>query len=299
MDFNLTDEQELLVDSIKEFCERYFDEQKVKDMYAAGGVTDELVEAYLESGFGLMGIPEEQGGVPCDRVTLGLLTEEFAHYCGCLTPFLNNTLAMRDLIDFGSPEQVEMAMNAYMETGKPIFSLGFSEPGAGSDAAAAKTKAVVDGDDYIINGSKCFITNGPLSDYFAVYALTDHELGPKSMATFVVEKNTPGFTIGARHNTMGIRSAMVSELHFTDVHVPVANMISPPGEGFHTALKTLDGGRIGIASQALGIAEGAFEIARKYLMERKQFKKPLYKNQHLSFRMVDLATQIEMAKYIV
>ena len=140
---------------------------------------------------------------------------------------------------------------------------------------------------------------GPLSDYFAVYALTDHELGPKSMATFVVEKNTPGFTIGARHNTMGIRSAMVSELHFTDVHVPVANMISPPGEGFHTALKTLDGGRIGIASQALGIAEGAFEIARKYLMERKQFKKPLYKNQHLSFRMVDLATQIEMAKYMV
>ena len=155
------------------------------------------------------------------------------------------------------------------------------------------------GDEYIINGSKCFITNGPLSDYFAVYALTDHELGPKSMATFVVEKNTPGFTIGARHNTMGIRSAMVSELHFTDVHVPVANMISPPGEGFHTALKTLDGGRIGIASQALGIAEGAFEIARKYLMERKQFKKPLYKNQHLSFRMVDLATQIEMAKYMV
>ena len=105
MDFNLTDEQELLVDSIKEFCERYFDEQKVKDMYAAGGVTDELVEAYLESGFGLMGIPEEQGGVPCDRVTLGLLTEEFAHYCGCLTPFLNNTLAMRDLIDFGSPSR--------------------------------------------------------------------------------------------------------------------------------------------------------------------------------------------------
>ena len=143
------------------------------------------------------------------------------------------------------------------------------------------------GDEYIINGSKCFITNGPLSDYFCVYALTDHELGPKSMATFVVEKNTPGFTIGARHNTMGIRSAMVSELHFTDVHVPVANMITPPGKGF------------AIASQALGIAEGAFEIARKYLMQREQFKKPLYKNQHLAFRMVDLANEIEMAKYMV
>ena len=155
------------------------------------------------------------------------------------------------------------------------------------------------GDEFIINGDKCFITNGPLSDYFAVYALTDHEAGPKSMATFVVERNTPGFTIGARHNTMGIRSAMVSELHFHDVHVPVANMITPPGMGFAAALKTLDGGRIGIASQALGIAEGAFEIARKYLMVREQFKKPLYKNQHLAFRMVDLANEIEMAKYLV
>lgn len=155
------------------------------------------------------------------------------------------------------------------------------------------------GDEYIINGSKCFITNGPLSDYFCVYALTDHELGPKSMATFVVEKNTPGFSIGARHNTMGIRSAMVSELHFNDVHVPVANMVTPPGKGFAAAMKTLDGGRIGIASQALGIAEGAFEIARKYLMQREQFKKPLYKNQHLAFRMVDLANEIEMAKYMV
>ena len=119
------------------------------------------------------------------------------------------------------------------------------------------TFAQRDGDEYIINGSKCFITNGPLSDYFCVYALTDHELGPKSIATFVVERNTPGFTIGARHN------------------------------------------RIGIASQALGIAEGAFEIARKYLMQREQFKKPLYKNQHLAFRMVDLANEIEMAKYMV
>ena len=170
---------------------------------------------------------------------------------------------------------------------------------AGSDVSGMLTFAQRDGDEYIINGSKCFITNGPLSDYFCVYALTDHELGPKSIATFVVERNTPGFTIGARHNTMGIRSAMVSELHFTDVRVPVANMITPPGKGFVAAMKTLDGGRIGIASQALGIAEGAFEIARKYLMQREQFKKPLYKNQHLAFRMVDLANEIEMAKYMV
>lgn len=149
-------------------------------MYAAGGVTDDLVQAYLESGFGLMGIPEELDGVPCDRVTLGLLTEEFAHYAGCLTPFLNNTLAMRDLIDFGSPEQVEMAMSAYMETGKPIFSLGFSEPGAGSDNASmtSVTKKQEDG-TYILNGQKTWVTQGEVFPYVLVIA-KDEDPDPKN-----------------------------------------------------------------------------------------------------------------------
>ncbi|MEG2000776.1 MAG: acyl-CoA dehydrogenase family protein [Evtepia sp.] len=178
-------------------------------------------------------------------------------------------------------------------------SFGLTEPGAGSDVSNLQTFAQKDGDSYIINGNKCFITNGPLSDYYAVYAVTDREVGAKSMACFVVERETPGFSIGARHDTMGIRSAMVSELVFTDCRIPAENMITPPGLGFPAALKTLDGGRIGIASQALGIAEGAFEIARQYLMERKQFGKPLYKNQYLAFKMVDLATEIEQAKYLV
>ena len=159
--------------------------------------------------------------------------------------------------------------------------------------------AVRDGDDYVINGSKCFITNGPLSDYFAVYALTDKEAGPKSMACFVVEKGTPGFVIGTRHNTMGLRSAMVCELYFTDCRVPVANMIAAPGKGFGLAMKTLDGGRIGVGAQGLGIAEGADEIARQYLMQRQQFGKPLNKQQYLAFKMAELATDIEKAKLLL
>ena len=284
---------------------RDFTEKKVAPKVLERDETREYDRSLYEDlcSMGFIGLPyeKEYGGEGLGYMEYALAIEEISK----VDPSLSVSFSVATSLYGGSlhfykatDEQLKRFLPPVLK-GNHLGSFGLTEHTAGSDVSGMLTFAERKGDEYIINGSKCFITNGPLSDYFAVYALTDHELGPKSMATFVVEKNTPGFTIGARHNTMGIRSAMVSELHFTDVHVPVANMISPPGEGFHTALKTLDGGRIGIASQALGIAEGAFEIARKYLMERKQFKKPLYKNQHLSFRMVDLATQIEMAKYMV
>ncbi len=262
------------------------------------------VELYQElSRMGFIGLPyaKEYGGQGLGYLEYAIAIEEISK----VDPSLSVSFSVATSLYGGSlyfseatDEQLKRFMPPVIRDGH-LGSFGLTEPTAGSDVSGMLTFAERKGDEYIINGSKCFITNGPLSDYFCVYALTDHELGPKSMATFVVEKNTPGFSIGARHNTMGIRSAMVSELHFNDVHVPVANMVTPPGKGFAAAMKTLDGGRIGIASQALGIAEGAFEIARKYLMQREQFKKPLYKNQHLAFRMVDLANEIEMAKYMV
>jgi len=184
--------------------------------------------------------------------------------------------------------------------GEKIGAFALTAPTAGSDVAGALTMAVQDGDRFILTGSKCFITNGAVSDLFAVYAYTDKELGPaKSMACFVVEKGTPAFVIGTRHNTMGLRCAHVCELYFNNCRVPAANMIARPGKGFGLAMRTLDGGRIGVASQGLGIAEGAFEIARKYLMERKQFGKPLFKNQYLAFKMADLAVEIENARHLV
>ena len=300
MNFELT-EQQLQIQKLA----RDFTEQKVAPKVLERDETREYdVGLYKElSDLGFIGLPyaKEYGGQDLGYMEYALAIEEISKVDASLsvsysvsTSLYGGSLYFSNATD----EQLKRFMPPVIHDGH-FGSFGLTEPNAGSDVSGLKTFAERVGDEFIINGDKCFITNGPLSDYFAVYALTDHEAGPKSMATFVVERNTPGFTIGARHNTMGIRSAMVSELHFHDVHIPVANMITPPGMGFAAALKTLDGGRIGIASQALGIAEGAFEIARKYLMVREQFKKPLYKNQHLAFRMVDLANEIEMAKYLV
>ncbi len=155
------------------------------------------------------------------------------------------------------------------------------------------------GDSYVINGSKCFNTNGPVADYTVVYCLTDPALGTKGMAAFVVEKGTPGFVVGNVEDKMGIRSAQVSDMHLNDVRVPAENMIAKPGEGFKLAMKTLDGGRIGVAAQGLGIAKGAFEVARKYMMERQQFGKPICKQQYLAFKMAELQTKIEAAELLL
>ena len=300
MNFELTEKQ---LDIQK--LARDFTEQKVAPKVLERDETREYdVSLYKElSDMGFIGLPyaKEYGGQGLGYMEYALSIEEISKVDASLSvSFSVSTSLYGGSLYFSNAtdEQLKRFMPPVIHDGH-FGSFGLTEPNAGSDVSGLKTFAERVGDEFIINGDKCFITNGPLSDYFAVYALTDHEAGPKSMATFVVERNTPGFTIGARHNTMGIRSAMVSELHFHDVHIPVANMITPPGMGFAAALKTLDGGRIGIASQALGIAEGAFEIARKYLMVREQFKKPLYKNQHLAFRMVDLANEIEMAKYLV
>lgn len=300
MNFELTEQQLSIQKMARDFTEKKVapgvlerDETRVYD-----------VELYKElSSMGFIGLPyaKEYGGQGLGYMEYALAIEEISK----VDPSLSVSFSVSTSLYGGSLYFSEATDEQFKRFMPPVIrdghfgSFGLTEHNAGSDVSGLKTFAERKGDEFIINGDKCFITNGPLSDYFAVYALTDHEAGPKSMATFVVEKNTPGFTIGDRHNTMGIRSAMVSELHFNDVHIPAANMITPPGKGFPAALKTLDGGRIGIASQALGIAEGAFEIARKYLMVREQFKKPLYKNQHLAFRMVDLANEIEMAKYMV
>ena len=301
MDFNLTDEQELLVDSIKEFCERYFDEQKVKDMYAAGGVTDELVQAYLESGFGLMGIPEEQGGVPCDRVTLGLLTEEFAHYCGCLTPFLNNTLAMRDLIDFGSPEQVEMAMNAYLETGKPIFSLGFSEPGAGSDNASmtSVTKKQADG-TYKLNGVKRFISNAGYDGPCVLFALQKDEESGKDLVTgLVIDKFCEGYSISSPWEKIGYRGSEVYDIFLDDVKVTEDQILGKPGDGFTQLLGTTAYGKLGFTAVFVGTALGAADIALKYCQEKLHRGKSITKFPTTQLRLSTMLTYAHTAELLL
>ena len=299
MDFQLSKMHLLQQELFRKFAETEI-APLAKDMDEEEVYSPVLLEKMQKYGF--FGLPygKEYGGCGADNLTYTLCMEEVSKVDAStgITLSVHTSLCCACISEFGTEEQKQTYLRPLID-GSKVGCFGLTETNAGSDVQGAQTVAVKDGDEWVINGSKCFITNGPLSDYYAVYALTDRELGPKSMATFIVERNTPGFSIGARHNTMGIRSAMVSELHFDNVRIPAGNMISSPGKGFATAMKTLDGGRIGIASQALGIAEGAFEIARQYMKQRQQFGKPISKFQHLQFRMVDLANQIEMAKYLV
>ena len=300
MNFTLNENQLAIQSTVKAFDEK----ELAKDILVRDAAAEFPHDLYAKMGeMGLIGLPypKEYGGQGEDYLSYILAVEEVSKVDGAMviSYSVSTSLYGGSLTNSQATEEQLRRFLTPVASGKSLGSFALTEPTAGSDVAGARTLAVRDGDDYVINGSKCFITNGPLSDYFAVYALTDKEAGPKSMACFVVEKGTPGFVIGTRHNTMGLRSAMVCELYFTDCRVPVANMIAAPGKGFGLAMKTLDGGRIGVGAQGLGIAEGAWEIARKYLMERQQFGKPLCKQQTIAFKMAELAIEIEQAKYMV
>ena len=300
MNFTLNENQLAIQSTVKAFAEK----ELAKDILVRDAAAEFPHDLYAKMGEMVMiGLPypKEYGGQGEDYLSYILAVEEVSKVDGAMgiSYSVSTSLYGGSLTNSQATEEQLRRFLTPVASGKSLGSFALTEPTAGSDVAGARTLAVRDGDDYVINGSKCFITNGPLSDYFAVYALTDKEAGPKSMACFVVEKGTPGFVIGTRHNTMGLRSAMVCELYFTDCRVPVANMIAAPGKGFGLAMKTLDGGRIGVGAQGLGIAEGAWEIARKYLMERQQFGKPLCKQQTIAFKMAELAIEIEQAKYMV
>ena len=299
MDFNLSKEQELVVNMAREFSQK-----ELKPITIANDENCEFpVTAYKKMGdMGLFGLPysKEYGGSGGDYLSYVLAVEEISkvHASLGIAYSVTTSLCAGGIFSSASEEQKKKYLPDLL-SGKKLGSFGLTEPKAGSDASGAETIAVKNGDHYILNGSKCFITNGPLSETFLVFAFTDKSLGTKGLSAFIVEKSFPGFSIGKIENTCGIRSAQVSELIFKDCEVPVENLVGLEGKGFGIAMKTLDGGRIGVAAQGLGIAEGAFEIARQYLMERLQFGKPLYKNQYLAFKMAELALEIEQAKYIL
>lgn len=297
MDFSYTDEQELLVESIKEFCERYLDEEKIKEMYANHGMSDDLIKAYLEAGFGLMGIPEEQGGIPCDRVTLGILTEEFAHHAGCVTPFLNNTLAMCDMIDFGSPEQVEFCMNHYMETGKPIFSLGFSEPGAGSDNQAMSCTAKIQEDGtYRLNGQKTWVTQGDVFPFvFVVAKDEDPSRSNASMSMWLVPLESEGLTT-AKLNKIGQQIMPFVEMYFDDVVLTEDMRVGKKGEGFVNLMKNFEMERSLIIAQCIGCAQAAMDDAAAYVSQRETFGKPLSSNQLIQQKLTDMEIALQNAR---
>ncbi len=300
MNFELTEAQELLRKSVREFAES----ELLPGVIDRDETSTFPVEAFHKLGKnGWLGLPfpKELGGSEGGYIGYVLAVEEISKVDASLGISFSvaTSLCAGGIYNMATEEQKKKYIPRIL-SGEAFGSFGLTEPGAGSDAGGVVTKAVKQGDHYVVNGSKCFITNGPLSDIFLIIALTDPEKGQKGLSAFIVEKSFPGFRVGKIENKMGIRAAQVSELFFEDMIVPAENLVGGVEEqGFKTAMKALDGGRIGVAAQGLGIAEGAFEIARKYMMERVQFGKPIAKQQYLAFKMAELAVEIEQAKYIL
>ena len=261
-------------------------------------IPKEIIEKMAEIGFTALNVPEEYGGPGLDTVCKVLVVSELARQCASTAEVIDVQTLVNDIyLKHGTEAQKQKYLTAAVE-GK-IGAFALTEAGAGSDAA--KTKAVVDGDDYVINGSKCFISNmGPTEgDYVVVIALTEPEKGVKGMSAIVVDRGTPGYTVGKREEKMGIRGADISELIFEDCRVPRSNLVGKEGEGFKIAMMALDGGRIGMAAQALGICEAAIAASVKYMGERVQFGKPIGKNQGLQWYLADMATRTEAAKALI
>jgi crotonobetainyl-CoA dehydrogenase len=298
MDFGLTDEQQLLVESVKEFSERYATEDQIKQMYADHKMSEELTHAWLESGFGLMGIPEEYGGVDTDLVTLGLLTEEFAHWSGCMLPTLNNTLAIRDFIDFGaSPEQIEAAMASYMESGQPIFSLGFSEPGAGSDnqAMTCTTKKQPDG-SYLLSGQKTWVTQGEVFPNVLVIAKDeDPARANKSMSMWLVPRESEGLSTAPLHK-IGQQASAFCDMYFDGVVLTEDMRVGEAGKGFLNLMKNFETERCLIVAQCIGSAQAAMDDAAAYASERETFGRPISDYQLIQLKLTEMETALQTSR---
>ena len=258
------------------------------------------ISKLAELGFTALTVPEEYGGAGMDTVCKVLAISELAKKCASTAEIISVHSLVNDiLLNHGTEEQKKKYL-AMAANGK-IGAFALTEPGAGSDAGSAKTKAVADGDDYIIDGTKCFISNmGPEEgDYVVVIALTNPELKTKGMSAIIVDRGTPGFSIGKTESKMGLHAAAVSELIFDNCRVPKTNLIGQEGEGFKIAMKALDGGRVGMAAQAIGISEAAIEASVKYSKERVQFGKPIAALQGIQWYIADMAARTEAAKALV
>ena len=299
MDFNLTREQQLVQQMVRDFA--------VNEVKPIAAEIDETEQFPMENvkkmaKLGMMGIPfsKEFGGAGGDVLSYIIAVEELSKVCGTTGVILSaHTSLCASVIDEnGTPEQKEKYLKDLC-TGNKIGAFGLTEPNAGTDSAGQQTTAVLDGDHYVLNGSKIFITNGGVADTFIIFAMTDKSKGNHGISAFIVDKKFPGFSIGKVENKMGIRASSTTELIMEDCIVPKENLLGKEGKGFKIAMHTLDGGRIGIAAQALGIAEGAFEEAVAYMKERKQFKRPLAAFQGLQWYIAEMDVKIEAAKHLV
>lgn len=303
MDFSLS-RKHLLAQSLY----RSFTENEVKPMAHEVDEKEIFPRKTVEkmARCGLMGIPvpKEYGGQGCDVLSYIMCVEELAKVCGTTAVILSahTSLCIDPILTYGTEEQKQTYIPD-LAAGRKLGAFALTEPGAGTDAQGQQTKAFLDGEEWVLSGSKCFITNGKEADVYIVIAVTGtvEKRGKKSkeISAFIVEKGTPGFSFGTKEKKMGIRGSATYELIFDECRIPKENLLGMKGKGFGIAMHTLDGGRIGIAAQALGLAEGAFESAVKYVKERKQFGRTLGQFQNTQFQLADMATRIEAAKMLV
>ncbi|MDD1366657.1 acyl-CoA dehydrogenase AcdA [Bacillus sp. MHSD_36] len=298
MHFKLSEEHEMIRKMVRDFAKNEVaptaaerDEEERFDR----AIFDQMAE------LGLTGIPwpEEYGGIGSDYLAYVIAIEELSRVCAStgVTLSAHTSLAGWPIFKFGTEEQKQIFLRPMAE-GKKIGAYGLTEPGSGSDAGGMKTIAKRDGDHYVLNGSKIFITNGGIADIYVVFALTDPESKQRGTSAFIVESDTPGFSVGKKESKLGIRSSPTTEIMFEDCRIPVENLLGEEGQGFKIAMQTLDGGRNGIAAQAVGIAQGALDASVEYARERHQFGKPIAAQQGIGFKLADMATDVEAARLL-
>ncbi|PFJ17493.1 acyl-CoA dehydrogenase [Bacillus cereus] len=298
MHFKLSEEHEMIRKMVRDFARNEVaptaaerDEEERFDR----ALFDQMAE------LGLTGIPwpEEYGGIGSDYLAYVIAIEELSRVCAStgVTLSAHTSLAGWPIFKFGTEEQKQKFLRPMAE-GKKIGAYGLTEPGSGSDAGGMKTIAKRDGDHYVLNGSKIFITNGGIADMYVVFALTDPESKQRGTSAFIVESDTIGFSVGKKESKLGIRSSPTTEIMFEDCRIPVGNLLGEEGRGFKIAMQTLDGGRNGIAAQAVGIAQGALDASVEYARERHQFGKPIAAQQGIGFKLADMATDVEAARLL-
>ena len=299
MDLRFTEEQELLRRMVRDFAQR-----EIAPFVAVMEETEQFPRAIVRKmgEMGLLGIPisEEWGGIGADFVSYILTIHEISKVSAALGVILSvhTSVGTNPILYFGSEEQKRRYLPK-LASGQFLGAFALTEAHAGSDAARIRTTAVRQGDEYVLNGSKLFITNGGEADTYITFAVTDPAKGKRGISAFIVEKETPGLMIGKKEKKMGLNGSSTTELVFEQARVPVENLLGAEGEGFTIAMANLDVGRIGIAAQALGIAEAAVEYAVRYARERKQFGQPIAKQQAVAFKLADMATLAEAARLLV
>ncbi|MGM7703106.1 acyl-CoA dehydrogenase [Pseudalkalibacillus sp. Hm43] len=298
MNLRFTEEQEMMRKMVRDFAEA-----EIRPIVEEMDETDEFPRAVIDkmAELGLMGIPipEEYGGAGMDFTSYIIAINELSRVSATVGVILSvhTSVGTNPIYYFGTEEQKKKYVTK-LASGQYLGAFGLTEPGAGSDAGGLKTKAVRDGDHYILNGSKVFITNAGEADVYIVFASTNPEEGSRGITAFIVDKDTPGFEVGKKEKKMGLNGSNTSQLIFEDAKVPVENRLGEEGMGFKIAMSNLDAGRIGIAAQALGIGQAALEYSTAYAKERKQFGKPIGLQQGVGFKLADMATEVEAAKLL-